>query len=74
MASNLFFCCVTVKTIYISGHDSEVINVQWAKDRYLPLNGSVAVTSNLDLNNKQITNLGLNIQNANDVICLGFAD
>ena len=41
---------------YISGHYSEVINVKWAKDRYLPLNGSVAMSGNLNLNNKQITN------------------
>lgn len=32
------------------------------------------MTGDLDVNNKQITNLGLNIQNSNDVICLGFAD
>ena len=64
----------TIYNNYISGYNSEVINVTWAKDRYLPLNGSVAMTGNLDLNNEQITNLGLNIQNSNDVICLGFAD
>ena len=64
----------TIYNNYISGHDSEVINVKWAKDRYLPLNGSVAMSVNLNFNNKQITNLGLNIQNSNNAISLGFAD
>ena len=64
----------TIYNNYISGYNCEVINVKWAKDRYLPLNGFVAMTGNLDLNNKQITNLGLNIQNSNDVVCLRFAD
>ena len=59
---------------YISGHYSEVINVKWAKDRCLPLNGSVAMSGNLNLNNKQITNLGLNTQNSYYVSSLGFAD
>ena len=65
------------KTLYnnhIPGHDSEVINVKWAKDRYLPLDGSVAMNGNLNLNNKQIINLGHNLQNSEDAINLGFAD
>ena len=32
------------------------------------------MTGDVDVNNKQITNLGLNIQNSNDVFYLGFAD
>lgn len=34
-----------------------MINVKWTKDRYLPLDGSVAMSGNLNLNNNKITKL-----------------
>ena len=40
----------------------------------MPLDGSVAMNGNLNLNNKQIINLGHNLQNSEDAINLGFAD
>ena len=51
------------KTLYnncISGHDirdSEVINVKWAKDRYLPLNGNVAMSGDLNMSNNKVNNI-----------------
>ena len=41
---------------------------------YLKKDGSVAMTGNLNMGNKQITNLGANIQNTYDVVNLGFCD
>ena len=42
---------------YISGHDSEVINVKGAKDSYLPLDGSVAMSGDLNMLNNKINNI-----------------
>ena len=41
---------------------------------YLLLIGSRAMTGNLDMGNKQITNLGADIKNTYDVVNLGFCD
>ena len=41
---------------------------------YLEKDGSSPMTGNLDMGNKQITNLGANIQNTYDVVNLGFCD
>ena len=41
---------------------------------YLKKDGTVEMTGNLDMGNKQITNLGANIQNTYDVVNLGFCD
>ena len=41
---------------------------------YLQKDGSVAMTGNLNMGSKQITNLGANIQNTYDVVNLGFCD
>ena len=41
---------------------------------YLKKDGSVAMTGNLNMGNQQITNLGANIQNTDDVVSLGFCD
>ena len=41
---------------------------------YLQKDGSVAMTGDLIMGNKQITNLGANIQNTYDVVNLGFCD
>ena len=41
---------------------------------YLEKDGSSPMTGNLDMGNKQITNLGANIQNTYDAVNLGFCD
>lgn len=41
----------------ISGADSEVVNVKWVKGRYLPLDGSVLMTGNINMDNNRIYNL-----------------
>ena len=41
---------------------------------YVKKDGTVEMTGNLDMGNKQITNLGANIQNTYDVVNLGFCD
>ena len=41
----------TLYNDYISGNDSEVIIVKWAKDRFLPLASSVAMSGNLQVRN-----------------------
>ena len=41
---------------------------------YLKKDGTVEMTGNLDMGNQQITHLGDNIQNAYDVVNLGFCD
>ena len=41
---------------------------------YLKKDGTTTMTGNLDMGNKQITNLGANIQNTYDVVNLGFCD
>lgn len=54
---NFDFKNKTLYNNYISGHDSEVINAKWAKDRYLPLDGSVAMSGNLNMSNNKINNI-----------------
>ena len=34
-----------------------MINVKWAKDRYLPLDGSVGMSGNLNMSNYKINNI-----------------
>ena len=34
-----------------------MINVKWAKDRYLPLDGSVAMSGNLNMSDNKINNI-----------------
>lgn len=41
----------------ISGAGSEVVNVKWVKGRYLPLDGSVLMTGNINMDNNRIYNL-----------------
>jgi len=47
----------TLYNSYILGHDSEVINVKWVKDRYLPRNGNVAISGDLNMSNNKINNI-----------------
>ena len=51
MDQNYHFNCQnkTLHNNHISGHDSEVINVKWAKYRYLPSTGSVPMSENLQI-------------------------
>ena len=42
--------------------------------KYVKKDGSISMTGNLNLGNKQITNLGYNINNASDVVYMGFCD
>lgn len=53
----------TLYNNYISGNDSEVINVKWAKVRYLPLAGG-RMSGNLQMGNNPLT--GLSSPNADD--------
>ena len=39
---------------------------------YFKKDGSVTLTGNMNFNNKQLVNLGFNIQNNGDVVHLGF--
>lgn len=41
---------------YISGNDSEVINVKWAKGKYLPLAGGT-MSGDLNMSNNKINNI-----------------